>query len=170
VRGTAPVRGAALVLTMVAAVAGAAGATSLGPVPEAARHARADDSATDVLVIEASLRELAVRSAEERWLAAAAEDRTRAEAARAEEARRVASRVAMWDRLAQCETHGNWHDRGDYGGGLGIYVGTWRQYGGEVFAARPQWATKAQQIVIAERIALDGFGGWGCAEAVGLVR
>jgi hypothetical protein len=73
----------------------------------------------------------------------------------------------MWDRLASCETGGDWHNGGDYGGGLGIYVGTWRAYGGTEFAARPQWASKAQQIAVAERIANDGFGGWGCAHRLG---
>ena len=79
-------------------------------------------------------------------------------------------RVAMWDELADCETGGDWHNGGDYGGGLGIYVGTWRMYGGREFAARPQWASKAQQIAVAERIALDGYGGWGCAHRLGWVN
>jgi hypothetical protein len=76
----------------------------------------------------------------------------------------------MWDELAECETGGNWHNGGDYGGGLGIYVGTWRAYGGRDFAARPQWASKAEQIVVAERIAQDGLGGWGCAHTLGWVN
>ena len=84
-------------------------------------------------------------------------------------AEQAARREQMWDRLAQCETAGDWSNGGDYGGGLGIYVGTWRMYGGEEFAARPQYATKAQQIIVAERIALDGMGGWGCADRLGLV-
>ena len=33
----------------------------------------------------------------------------------------------------------------------------------------PQWATKAQQIEVAERIAQDGYGGWGCARRLGWV-
>ena len=76
----------------------------------------------------------------------------------------------MWDALAKCETGGNWHNGGDFGGGLGIYVGTWRAYGGRQFVARPQWASKDQQIVIAERIATDGYGGWGCAHTLGWVN
>jgi hypothetical protein len=91
----------------------------------------------------------------------------RAEAERAQQAEQQSRRVAMWDRLAACETGGDWHNGGDYGGGLGIYVGTWRAYGGTEFAARPQWASKAQQIAVAERIANDGFGGWGCAHRLG---
>jgi hypothetical protein len=97
----------------------------------------------------------------------AQQEAARAEAARAREAEQHSRRVAMWDRLAECETGGNWQNGGDYGGGLGIYVGTWRMYGGTEFAGRPQWATKAQQIAVAERIANDGFGGWGCAHKLG---
>jgi len=75
----------------------------------------------------------------------------------------------MWEALAQCETGGDWQNGGDYGGGLGIYVGTWRGMGGgEEFASRAQYATREQQIIVAERIAQHGFGGWGCAERVGL--
>jgi Transglycosylase-like domain len=85
-------------------------------------------------------------------------------------ARVYVRRVAMWDRLAECETGGNWHNGGEYGGGLGIYIGTWRMYGGQEFASRPQWATKWQQITVAERIARDGFGGWGCAHTLGWVN
>ena len=55
-------------------------------------------------------------------------------AAQAEE---DARRVAMWDALANCETGGNWQNGGDYGGGLGIYVGTWKMYGGHEFADAP---------------------------------
>ena len=81
----------------------------------------------------------------------------------------IAPRVAMWEELAHCETGGNWQDGGEYGGGLGIYVGSWKAYGGTEFAARPQQATKEQQIVVAERIATDGMGGWGCAHTLGWV-
>jgi hypothetical protein len=87
----------------------------------------------------------------------------------AQAAMQTARREAMWDRLAQCETAGNWQNGGNYGGGLGIYIGTWRMYGGTEFAPRPQYATKQQQIVVAERIARDGMGGWGCARRLGLV-
>ena len=73
----------------------------------------------------------------------------------------------MWDALANCETGGDWQNGGDYGGGLGIYVGTWKMYGGHEFATRPQHASKEHQIVVAERIARDGMGGWGCAHTLG---
>ena len=84
------------------------------------------------------------------------------------EAREQQARDAVWDRMAQCETGGNWHNGGQWAGGLGIYVGTWRAAGGEEFAPRPDQATREQQIVVAERIrARWGIHAWGCASAIG---
>jgi len=108
--------------------------------------------------VEPGLRSVAERSAQRRWIAHFAFPKQL----------RALERLAMWERLAQCETSGDWRDGGEYGGGLGIYVGTWRAYGGHDFAARPQDATKHEQIIVAERIALDGMGGWGCAHRLGL--
>ena len=34
------------------------------------------------------------------------------------------------DRLAHCETHSNWKDRGNWSGGLGIARSTWIAFGG----------------------------------------
>lgn len=62
-----------------------------------------------------------------------------------------------WDDLAQCETAGNWQDGGKWGGGLGIYTGTWKTYGGYEFAKHPGKATKAEQIIVARRIAIEGY-------------
>lgn len=80
-----------------------------------------------------------------------------------------------WDKVAQCETASNWQDGGEWAGGLGIYLPTWRGFGGEEFARTPQEATREEQIVVANRIALHGyqnasgavqqpvgFNGWGC--------
>ena len=69
-----------------------------------------------------------------------------------------------WDGIAFCETEGNWSMRGPrYSGGVGVYNGTWEQFGGEEFAANAGSATRAEQIVVAERVH-DAFGlsGWGC--------
>lgn len=103
-----------------------------------------------------------------RVVLAVAEQR-RAEAARqARDAARRA-REALWDRMAQCETGGNWHLHGRYAGGLGIYVGTWRTVGGDEFAPTPDGATREQQIAVAERIrARFGIHAWGCARRLGL--
>jgi hypothetical protein len=79
-------------------------------------------------------------------------------------------RVATWDTLAQCETQQNWNLVGRYGGGLGIYIGAWTEFGGREFASNPGYATKEQQITVAERIyARFGFTGWGCAHTLGWV-
>lgn len=80
-----------------------------------------------------------------------------------------------WDKVAWCETHRNWKDKGNWGGGLGIARSTWRGFGGYQFAGHPSRATREEQIQIANRIAVHGyirqdgtfqhpagFGGWGC--------
>ena len=55
-----------------------------------------------------------------------------------------------------------------FGGGLGIYVGTWQMFDGDQFAANPGDATKEQQITVAERIySRFGLSGWGCAHELG---
>jgi hypothetical protein len=73
---------------------------------------------------------------------------------------------AYWHDVAICETStaktrengtGNWQDRGSFSGGLGIYVGTWRAYGGREFAPKPAQATIEQQMIVANRIAVLGF-------------
>jgi len=61
------------------------------------------------------------------------------------------------ERLAWCETHGNWTDRGNWAGGLGIARSTWIAFGGRQFASTPDRASKEHQIVVANRIALWGF-------------
>lgn len=74
--------------------------------------------------------------------------------------------VAYWERVAQCESQSNWDDKGKWGGGLGIFtrgrfrddnMGTWERFGGEEFAPNPSGATKLEQIVVANRIAVLGY-------------
>jgi hypothetical protein len=80
-------------------------------------------------------------------------------------------RIAVWDELAHCESGGNWNVVDRYGGGLGIYIGTWQMFNGDEFASNPGYASKVQQIIVAERIyARFGFSGWGCAHELGWVR
>jgi resuscitation-promoting factor RpfB len=76
-----------------------------------------------------------------------------------------------WDELAQCESGGRWDtvDSGPdgYDGGLGIYRGTWRAFGGTEFAPNAGLATREQQIIVAQRIYDKlGFDPWGCANNV----
>jgi hypothetical protein len=64
----------------------------------------------------------------------------------------VERRTAQWDELARCENGGDWSVVDRYGGGLGIYIGTWHAFGGDEFASNPGYATKEQQMIVAERI------------------
>ena len=64
---------------------------------------------------------------------------------------------AFWDELAQCETGGNWKDRGNWAGGLGIAKSTWTAFGGSDFARSPDRATREEQIEVANRIAVHGY-------------
>jgi uncharacterized protein YabE (DUF348 family) len=74
-----------------------------------------------------------------------------------------------WDRIAQCESGGNWHiNTGNgYYGGLQFSLSTWDAYGGQQFAARPDLASRDQQITVANRVkaAQGGYGAWGCGWA-----
>lgn len=65
--------------------------------------------------------------------------------------------IRYWDSLAKCETGNDWQNDGQWAGGLGIYQRTWYEFGGNDYAKRPQDATRTQQIVIANRIALFGY-------------
>lgn len=71
-----------------------------------------------------------------------------------------AAPTSTWDRVAQCESGGNWHiNTGNgYYGGLQFSMSTWRGHGG---SGNPAAASKRTQIRIAERV-LDsqGWGAW----------
>ncbi|WP_328823371.1 resuscitation-promoting factor [Metallococcus carri] len=77
-------------------------------------------------------------------------------------------RSAMWDRIAQCESGGNWsiNTGNGYYGGLQFDAGTWLANGGGRFAPRADLASRAQQITIANHLYDQaGLGPWGCASA-----
>jgi Transglycosylase-like domain len=88
----------------------------------------------------------------------------------AEQAAVKAARDSIWDRIAACETQGNWSMRGSsFSGGVGFANAAWSQWGGREFAPNAGQATRDQQIVVAERIrAAVGLGAWGCAKTLGL--
>lgn len=65
--------------------------------------------------------------------------------------------MSYWDKVAQCETGGNWKDKGNFSGGLGIAQSTWQGYGGYQFARTPARATRLEQITIANRISVTGY-------------
>jgi resuscitation-promoting factor RpfA len=77
-----------------------------------------------------------------------------------------------WNRLAQCESGGDWHiDTGNgYYGGVQFSDSTWDAYGGEQFASTADEATREQQIRIAEKVlAGQGWGAWpACSSELGL--
>lgn len=75
---------------------------------------------------------------------------------------------AMWDRIAQCESGGNWsiNSGNGYYGGLQFSGPTWLANGGGAYAPNASLASKAQQIDIANRLyAKNGLSDWGCAHA-----
>jgi len=75
---------------------------------------------------------------------------------------------AMWDKIAQCESSGNWsiNSGNGYYGGLQFDIRTWIRSGGGAYAPNASLATKAQQIDIANRIyAQRGLQPWGCGWA-----
>ncbi|WP_060710787.1 transglycosylase family protein [Pseudonocardia sp. HH130629-09] len=80
-----------------------------------------------------------------------------------------------WDRLAQCESSGDWaiSTGNGYHGGLQFDRGTWSDFGGTKYAPTADGATKEQQIEIATKVrdARGGYGSWpACANKLGLPR
>ena len=76
--------------------------------------------------------------------------------------------AAMWDRIAQCESGGNWaiNTGNGYYGGLQFDSGTWLANGGGKYAARADLASRLQQIAVANVVyAARGLSPWGCASA-----
>jgi resuscitation-promoting factor RpfB len=81
-----------------------------------------------------------------------------------------ASGTTVWDKIAQCESGGNWatNTGNGYYGGLQFSLGTWQAYGG---SGLPSNASRLTQIAIATKIrnASGGYGAWpACSQALGL--
>ncbi|GAA1988233.1 hypothetical protein GCM10009738_80280 [Kitasatospora viridis] len=80
----------------------------------------------------------------------------------------------VWDQVADCESDGDWAaDTGNgYYGGLQIWPPTWREAGGLDYAARPDLASRRQQISVAREILREqGWEAWGgCARDLGLLK
>jgi resuscitation-promoting factor RpfB len=76
---------------------------------------------------------------------------------------------SVWDKLAKCESGGNWSINTGNGfyGGLQFSLGTWRAYGGN---GLPSNASREQQIAIAKKLqAKQGWGAWpACSAKLGL--
>ena len=76
---------------------------------------------------------------------------------------------SAWDRLAQCESTGNWaiNTGNGFSGGLQFTPGTWRAFGGKGLAHH---ASREEQIAVAERVlAKQGWNAWpACSRKLGL--
>lgn len=76
----------------------------------------------------------------------------------------------IWDRMADCEAHGNWTANTGNGfyGGLQFTLDSWRRAGG---TGRPDYASRATQIAVADHWrALVGWGAWPyCSRRLGLL-
>ncbi|MER5642005.1 transglycosylase family protein [Kitasatospora sp. NPDC002227] len=85
-----------------------------------------------------------------------------------------AASVSTWDKVAQCESSGDWSINTGNGfyGGLQFTSSTWAAYGGHDYAAQANQATKDQQISVAEKVLADqGPGAWPvCSIQGGLTR
>jgi len=80
-----------------------------------------------------------------------------------------ANAASTWDKLAQCESGGNWsiNTGNGYYGGLQFSLSTWKAFGG---SGMPNQASKAEQIRIATKIqASQGWGAWpACTAKLGI--
>jgi LysM repeat protein len=81
----------------------------------------------------------------------------------------VAAGGTVWDRLAQCESGGNWSINTGNGfyGGLQFTQSSWHAAGG---SGSPQNASRADQIRVAERLQqMQGWGAWPtCSAKIGV--
>ena len=78
----------------------------------------------------------------------------------------------VWDRVAACESGGNWHINTGNGfyGGLQFTSSTWLAYGGGSYAPRADLASPSAQIAVAQKVlASQGPGAWPvCSVEAGL--
>jgi Transglycosylase-like domain len=93
------------------------------------------------------------------------------QAAQAEEADAPPAEPAggVWDRLAECESGGDWNisTGNGYYGGLQFSKGSWEAVGGTGY---PHEHSRAEQISRAERLLdIQGWGAWpSCSRQIGL--
>lgn len=81
----------------------------------------------------------------------------------------TAAPESAWDKLAECESGGNWNAAtgNGYYGGIQFNATTWHAMGG---TGMPHQASKAEQIAVAERtLAAQGWNAWpACSRKMGL--
>jgi hypothetical protein len=80
-----------------------------------------------------------------------------------------AADVGTWNKVAACESSGNWsiNTGNGYYGGLQFSKSTWKAYGG---SGMPHKASRSQQIKVAERVLkAQGWKAWpACSRKLGL--
>lgn len=177
-----------ILLVGVAALTGAAFAITSGEEPTTVRAAGTDIRAagapsTPELVRRDALEEAAERRAAHARAAQEALSQARAFEAQADRtaaeprpeppapAANYAAGGTVWDRLAQCESGGNWASTaGLYEGGLQFHPTTWDRNKPAGYPDAAYQASRAQQIHVAERVlASQGWGAWpACASELGL--
>ncbi|MEJ7628703.1 MAG: transglycosylase family protein [Nocardioidaceae bacterium] len=85
-----------------------------------------------------------------------------------------AATTETWNRLADCESGGNWHiNTGNgYYGGLQFSQGTWLAMNGDDFAPRADLATPGEQMTVGERLLRANNWSWrawpACSTKLGL--
>ncbi|AZM46420.1 hypothetical protein DMB38_11845 [Streptomyces sp. WAC 06738] len=83
-----------------------------------------------------------------------------------------AAPIDTWERVAACESSGNWatNTGNGYFGGVQFSQSSWEAAGGRSFAPRADLASKEQQIAVAERLlSMQGPGAWPkCGPRAGL--
>ena len=71
---------------------------------------------------------------------------------------------AVWDKIAECESDGDWstNSGNGYYGGLQFDKKTWSAYGGDQYAPRPDQASREEQIAVANKIKDErgGYSAW----------
>lgn len=70
---------------------------------------------------------------------------------------------SVWDSVAACESSNDWaiNTGNGFYGGLQFTQSTWDAFGGQTYGARADLASKAHQIVVAERtLAAQGWNAW----------
>ncbi|GGV02432.1 peptidoglycan-binding protein LysM [Streptomyces litmocidini] len=84
-----------------------------------------------------------------------------------------AADATTWDRVAECESGGQWSANFGNGmyGGLQFTQDSWERHGGLAYAPSPDLASRAQQIAVAEKALAKGSTEWAtCAPIAGLTN
>ncbi|RZT87181.1 transglycosylase-like protein with SLT domain [Pseudonocardia sediminis] len=80
-------------------------------------------------------------------------------------------KTSTWDKLAHCESTGNWDaDTGNgFKGGLQFTPSTWKEFGGKEHAPSADQATRAEQIEVAKKVQdQQGWKAWpACTKKLG---